>query len=67
MSEIERETEMSKRLAKGRSKEAKDRMTEAAGKFVSDKSLQLRGMMEKKIKRIQGDYRDTTHDVKRRH
>jgi uncharacterized protein YjbJ (UPF0337 family) len=60
---MDQETAMNKHQIKGRIKEIGDRLKEVIG----DRSLQGRGMTEKKIKKIQGDYRDTTHALKRRH
>ncbi len=67
MFKMDQEIEMNKQLIKGRDKKIRDGMKGVAGKFLDTKSLQWLELMEKKTKRIQGDYRDTTHDFKKRH
>ncbi|MEO6918580.1 MAG: hypothetical protein ABI171_06065 [Collimonas sp.] len=57
---------MYKHQAGGRIKKIEARMNVFEARSFGDKSLQDLGLTEKKIKRIQGDYRDTTHDFKKR-
>ncbi len=49
---------MNKDQIKGRVKEAEGAVKEAAGKIVGKKTLEVKGMVEKTIGKVQADYGD---------
>lgn len=58
---------MNKHQIRGRTKHTESRMKEVAERGFGGELLQGRGLIEKKMRIVQGDYRDATHDFKRRH
>ncbi|AMP00242.1 hypothetical protein CAter282_2373 [Collimonas arenae] len=56
---------MNKQHVKGKNKEIKGEI--ASKKIAGHKSLDYTGFIGKKIVKIQGDYRDSTHESRKRH
>ena len=58
---------MNKHQIRGRVKQTESKMKEVVERGFAGELLQGRGLIEKKMRIVQGDYRDATHDFKRRH
>jgi len=55
---------MNKDQVKGRVEEAKGSIKEGAGKVVGDKTLELKGNVQKNLGKVQGTFGDVKQDVK---
>jgi len=55
---------MNKDQTKGRIEEAKGKVKETAGKILNDEDLELEGIVQKNVGKVQGKFGDLKNDIK---